>query len=164
MTREIPLSQGLVALVDDADLNLVMSRGKWHAAASRTTHYAHRNVRVGSRRTTELMHTFLTGWSLVDHRNGNGLDNRRSNLRQATNTENARNAKRGKNNTSGFKGVTSHLAPRGLRWRARITVDRTTIHLGVFDTAEAAARAYDTAALERFGEFAHLNFPQGAIR
>ena len=102
------------------------------------------------------MHTFLTGWSRVDHINGNGLDNRRSNLRPASRSQNGANRGAPSNNTSGFKGVTRFR----LKWMAKIQVHGRTIHLGLFATPQEAARAYDTAALEHFGEYARPNFPK----
>lgn len=99
---------------------------------------------------------------LVDHQNGNTLDNRRANLRLATFQENSRNRAPDKRpQTSRFKGV--HLrgdgACRRKRWRARIRdgQNKTPIHLGYFDTEEEAAAAYDKAAKELHGEFARLN-------
>jgi hypothetical protein len=93
----------------------------------------------------------------VDHRNHNGLDNRRENLRLATAAQNAANA-RPKRNRPGYKGVNWHK--RNQKWRAYITVDRKYIHLGVFEDPWEAAQAYNTAALEAWGEFACLNEKQ----
>ncbi|MDT4872900.1 AP2 domain protein [compost metagenome] len=90
----------------------------------------------------------------VDHRDGNKLDNRRGNLRQATQGQNAKNTRLARNNTSGFKGVSRTAEGR---WRARITVDRKEIRLGVFGTPEEAAAAYDKAAKQMHGEFASPN-------
>ena len=94
--------------------------------------------------------------SEVDHINRDKLDNRRSNLRLVTHTQNCVNASLRVTNTSGFKGVNFY---RGKYWRAYIRVNYRHISLGFFPTAEAAARAYDEAAREHFGEFAFLNFP-----
>lgn len=90
----------------------------------------------------------------VDHVSGDKLNNRRSNLRIATPTQNARNTRLARNNTSGFKGVSETAEGR---WRARITVDWIEIRLGNFDTREQAAAAYDAAALIHHGEFASPN-------
>jgi hypothetical protein len=157
MTREIALSRGMVALVDDADYERAVGEGSWVAAPNGRTIYAMR--RVGS--TTHLMHSFLTGMSLVDHRNGNGLDNRRANLRETTHAQNMANKRLYKNSTSGFKGVTQRK--RDGRWQAQIQCDKKHYHLGYFDTAEQAARAYDAAASLHFGEFARPNFPQETV-
>lgn len=88
----------------------------------------------------------------IDHKNGNGLDNRRENLRIATRSQNAANRfKRG--GSSKFKGV----CIAGKRWKAGIRQDGKSYHLGTFDTEEEAALAYNASATIRFGEFARLN-------
>jgi len=101
------------------------------------------------------MHNLVTGWGYVDHINGFGLDNRRSNLRASDYATNATNQRIRKNNTSGYKGV----ARNGRGWRALIQKDGHKTHLGTFATPELAALAYDQAAIELFGEFARPNFP-----
>lgn len=97
----------------------------------------------------------------VDHRDGDGLNNLRGNLRFATQTLN--NANRAYRGTTGFRGV---VLTSGGRYRAAIfhreNGRRTIKNLGTYEAAEEAARAYDDAALERFGEFARLNFPEAA--
>jgi hypothetical protein len=153
---EIPLTRGLVALVDDADFDLVVVAGKWCAKPDHHTFYARRTPQRDGKQRTVLMHTFITGWGFVDHRNGDGLDNRRSNLRPADNAKNQMNQAMRSNNTSGFKGVSRHR----LKWRAEITLGGTRIGLGSFATPQEAARAYDAAAVELFGEYARPNFPQ----
>lgn len=157
--REIPLTGGFVAIVDEADYAAVMAAGPWHATPPRGGRvYAQRHVR-GARRqkTTQKLHTFLTGWSEVDHRDRDGLNNRRSNLREATRTQNNANMRLRSDSTSGYKGV-SWLTRERL-WCARIHVHGRRIHLGGYHTAEDAALAYDRAAREHFGEFARVNFP-----
>ena len=157
MTREIPLSRGLVALVDDADYDAIMAVGKWFADPAPDTFYASRKSsrRDGKQRTIR-MHTFITGWGYVDHIDGNGLDNRRRNLRAATSSKNQMNRGMDSDNTSGFKGV--HRIR--LRWAAQIGADGRKIFLGSFATPQEAARAYDAAAVLHHGEFARLNFPE----
>ena len=93
---------------------------------------------------------------MIDHRNGNGLDNRKTNLRLATNAENQRNKGARADNRSGYKGVSP---ARGV-WRAQIKVDQRSFTLGYFECPVAAAKAYDVAAAEKHGQFAWLNFPQ----
>jgi hypothetical protein len=153
--KQIPLTKGRVALIDDDDFDRVIAAGSWHASkASRTNWYA---AHADGRRTIRL-HTFLTGWPLVDHINGDGLDNRRANLRPATGKQNAANMRTPAHNTSGFKGVTYYR--RTGRWRAHLTTDGRQRHLGYFDTAEEAAYAYDTEAIGTWGEYARTNFPR----
>ena len=148
--REIPLTRGLSAIVDDEDYD-EMSRFPWHAVKTpggSTFYAARRCVRMHN----QIMNVSSTGIE-VDHENGNGLDNRRSNLRLATRTEQLWNTRRRSDNTSGYKGVSSFRE----RWRAEITVNGRRVHLGLFDDPADAGHAYDAAALEYFGEFACTN-------
>jgi len=156
MTREITLTRGLVALVDDADYDAVVAAGKWYVQPGPNTFYARRSYKRDGDRWSIQMHNFLTGWSFVDHIDGNGLDNRRSNLRPADDSQNQMNRGAPSNNTSGFKGV----GRERLGWRARIHIGGRSIYLGYFDTPIDAARAYDEAALHHYAEFARTNFPQ----
>lgn len=107
-----------------------------------------------------VMHRLIVGASkkstYVDHKNGNSLDNRKSNVRKATSSQNQMNANRRVDNTTGFKGV----GRRNGGYYARITTTKGRISLGQFNSAEEAARAYDAAAKEHFGDFAKLNFPE----
>lgn len=119
--------------------------------------------RPAGRKSTVTLHRWImfgeAKGSSVDHRDGDRLNNRRANLRECSQRENAKNTRLAKNNTSGFKGVSTTAEGR---WRARITVDRKEIRLGVFDTREEAAAAYDRAALQMHGEFASPNSETGA--
>jgi hypothetical protein len=95
----------------------------------------------------------------VDHVNGDGLDNRRSNLRVCTHAENARNqSSRTRMSTSRFRGVV--WAKDRRKWRAMIGDNGRTVHLGNFTDEIEAAQAYDRAAREMYGAFARLNFPE----
>lgn len=155
---EIPLTKGYVALIDDADAPAVLGAGKWTATVTQWNVYARRRVELpDGRQGTLYLHTFLTGWARTDHRNGDGLDNRRANLRPATSQQNSANAGLRRNNTSGYKGVT-YQPERGL-YAAQICVNRRTIPLGRYADPIDAAHAYDAAAREAFGEFAYVNFP-----
>ena len=157
--KEIQLTAGGIALVDDEDFERVTAEGGWYASESLNTFYARRVYHLGGRSyTTRNMHNFITGLSYVDHINGDGLDNRRANLRPATASQNQANQRKRRDNTSGFRGVQWH-AP-GKRWRAVIRVKGKLHSLGYYQTPEEAALAYDVAAIKFFGEYASPNFPQ----
>jgi hypothetical protein len=147
----IELTRGLWAMVDDADYDFLM-QWKWYAVeASPGKFYA---ARWGGEKRVFMHQVLVPNVPEVDHRNSNGLDNQRHNLRPATHQQNISGQQKRRTNTSGFKGVSWHAKDK--RWRARIC----RVGLGNFKTPEEAARAYDRAALEKFGEFARLNFSQ----
>lgn len=166
----VPLTRGLFARIDAADLALVADRA-WTAHRRGGGLYVQAGARINGRKTVAYLHRVLVGarpGQLVDHRNGDTLDNRRENLRLCTPVENSRNkvssqrAKRGR-----YKGV--FLKRKNGKWRASIGAGERaasgkarTVHLGTFRTEAEAARAYDAAALAHFGEFAALNFPREA--
>lgn len=156
----IPLTRGYHALIDFADLERV-SRHHWHVKIKPNgTVYAQTNVVIEGKHTSLLMHRFILEakpGQEVDHEDTDGLHNWRTNLRLATRVTNNQNrrARPGK-----FKGV--WLPPDRKRWRAALKLDGKQISLGSFDTEEAAARAYDTAARKHFGEFARCNFQEVA--
>ena len=157
VTREIPLTQGRITLVDDDDFERV-SQFRWRAYRNRDTFYAIRSIKKPDGRwTTQHLHTFITGYIQTDHWNGDGLDNRRSNLRIATDNDNRRNSKLFQNNTSGYKGVSWDKGRR--LWRVQVSVNGTTRYVGRYDDIIEAARAYDEAARKWYGEFARTNFP-----
>lgn len=159
MPREIPLTQGKVAIVDDADFDLV-SGWKWFAVVGKKSFYAVRTVNISKRSKLRVaMHRFLAGahdGDVVDHIDGNGLDNRRSNLRVCSARDNARNI-RARAGSSRFKGVSFH---RGVgKWQAYVAAEGQR-YLGVFDNEIDAALAHDEAARALHGEFARVNFPR----
>jgi hypothetical protein len=155
-TREIPMNRGHMVLVDADDYDIVMITGKWFVHVNGYTAYAIRNLRRDDGTwASQGLHAFLTGWPMVDHINLNGLDNRRTNLRPATRAQNMHNRRLNANNTSGYKGVSRDRS----KWRAHIKLNSRQRSLGTFATPEQAARAYDAAARELFGQFARLNFP-----
>jgi hypothetical protein len=155
--KEIPLTQGKVALVDDEDFE-ELNKYKWRARKGKNTFYAKRSTKRPNQKTIE-MHRQILGFPAgfqTDHRDGNGLNNQRSNLRICTISQNQHNTGKQKRNTSGYKGVCFHKNAK--RFIALIMVNRKSTHLGYFNTAIEAALAYDAAAIKLHGEFAQLNF------
>lgn len=150
MAKIIPGKHGDI-LVDDEDYEAVMAAGKWFTYPNRRTIYAFRNVRRNGKQTTEQLHTFLTGYPMTDHIDGDGLNNCRANLREATASLNGANRRVGSNSSTGVKGV--WLKPSG-RYAAYIKHKGTRYCLGRYDTLEGAKAAYDAKARELFGEYA----------
>lgn len=153
--KKIPLTKGHFATVDDEDFE-TLSKLKWHAIIrGRLMHARHWKNKV-------YMHRHVMDVTdpkiFVDHINGDGLDNRRCNLRICSRMENGYNRGVPKHNKTGFKGVTLAACGKGEKWMAHITAQKRTLWLGAFSTPEEAARAYDEAARRLHGEFARTNF------
>lgn len=152
----IPLTRGKFAIVDEADAEMILDRGKWRAIKGPKTYYAVRSDGPpGPDLRQFAMHAVILGCKGGDHANRNGLDNRRVNLRVATASQNQANRGLFSNNKSGYKGV--HWNRNRGKWLAVIKVNGTRRHLGIFADPVDAARAYNRAALEAWGEFAWVN-------
>jgi hypothetical protein len=158
MTKEIEISKGYVAIVDDDNYEN-LSKMKWQAKNNGDNIVYAITFKRNEKMYGFLMHRIIMNCSekeRVDHINHNGLDNRKENLRVCTQSQNMANRRKNKNNTSGYKGV-SFLNDRN-KFRAEITHNNIHYKVGCFKYAIDAARAYDKKAKELFGEFALLNF------
>lgn len=156
--QEIPLTKGMIAIVDDADFHWT-NQHKWYAQSSNGKWYAARRLsrREDRNRKLVLLHRVLLNAAPdkdVDHRNGNTLDCRRENLRLCSESQNLHNRGLVKSrNKSGYKGV--YFDKQRKKWRSRIMIDRKMIELGFFNTPEDASEAYNKTVREYMGEFAH---------
>jgi hypothetical protein len=155
MSKRIPLTRGQFAIVDDDDFEW-LSQWKWHAQPNESRgFYANRHDDQGR---LVAMHRLINDTPegfVTDHRDGNGLNNRRSNLRTATQLQNMMNRHGKRGGTSRHKGVWADNSPRNRKpWRAAIRVNGRLKYLGRFHTEDEAGAAYAAAAAEHFGEFA----------
>ena len=152
----ITLTKGLEALVDDEDFEF-LSQWPWHAFKGYAgKFYACRNSApdANGKRSHIFMHRVIANTPDgmdTDHINGNGLDNRRANLRHASRAENMWNRAPNRGGSSRHKGVYWHRQHN--KWCASIQVEKKRLHLGLFETEQAAAEAYATRAALEFGEF-----------
>ena len=158
--KNIKLTQNKVALVDD-DMFDELNQHKWYAVKHRNTFYARRNVYNNERSAkTICMHRQILGLTdkniYADHRDLNGLNNQKDNIRACSHSENARNLKSHIGSTSKFKGVSFHKQSK--KWVSQIMINRKQIHLGLFEDEEAAAKKYDVYAKLHYREYANLNF------
>lgn len=154
--RRIKLSNSrLFALVDDADYEL-LSKFNWCVRYSKSGKpYPQTTVHFGKSQRVFTMHQMLVDYPLADHKDRNGLNNQRGNLRSATCAQNAWNSGVRKNNKSGFKGVVFDKARK--KWSAKINANGKRFYVGRFETKEDAATAYNIAAKKFHGEFAYQN-------
>ncbi len=157
--KEIPLNTGAVTIVDEADYDRLM-KFKWRISDKG---YAMRTQTDKGKASGVLMHRMLLDppkGFMADHINGDRLDNRRCNLRLATALENARNRTNNHNSRSKYKGVAWKVENN--KWQARIRIVGKQHHIGLFDTEEDAAYAYNEAAKLQHGDFSRLNvLPEG---
>lgn len=156
--KTIPLTQGKIAIVDEADYDWLM-RWKWYAQKDKNTYYAARGVCQNNKHKRIWMHREIlrtpSGME-TDHKDGNGLNNCRENLRIATRAQNDSYRRKTLGTSSKYKGVCRRKGSQ--KWQVAIQVKGKSIYLGLLGSEVAAARVYDKAALKHFGEFALTNF------
>lgn len=158
----VDLGNGNVAIIDSEDAGRI-AQYSWHLAQQPHRpglQYVAAWAKPSDKVVKIRMHRLIIDAPdgvLVDHINGNGLDNRKSNIRTCNHSENQRNRGPQRNSVSQYKGVS--LCRATGRWRCRIQVDGKDIWIGRFDTESEAAHAYDAAARIHHGAFAYLNFP-----
>jgi len=155
--KNIELANGKIAQVDDDDY-AYLSAFKWSQAGGG---YA-RTAVAGKSYYMHKVVMMCSSDDMVDHIDGNKLNNQKSNLRKCTQLENTRNRKLDKRNKSGYKGVTWY--PRDEKWRASISVSGKVKWLGLFSDPKEAAMAYDLAAVKLYGEFAKTNKSMGLLK
>ena len=158
MAAVIIAIHGGEVLVDEADAHLLHGRSWFVQETSGGLKYA-----ISKRMGLHRLVIGATKGQLVDHVNGNGLDNRRENLRLCTHTQNMQNRKPSSAGLSPFKGVSLRSEPRPKPYLATIKAFGERIHLGSFETEYAAARAYDRAAIIFHGKFARTNASMGLL-
>ena len=158
MAKEIQLTQGKVAIVDDEDYDY-LNQFKWYANNLNGKFYAVRNERINKKYAGGLlMHRVIMNpikGFVVDHINGITLDNRKDNLRNCTHADNIKNQKLSISNKTGFRGVSWHKNKKV--FESRIKSNNISYHLGTFNNAIDAAKIYNDAAIKFHGEFAKLN-------
>lgn len=158
--KEIQLTQNKVVLVDDEDF-AYLNQYKWRVLKGRNTFYAMRHKFINGKDTNVYMHREIMGLNKynnlqIDHRDHNGLNNQKYNLRKCNNIQNGGNQNKQYNNTSGYKEVFWHKHSK--KWRVQIMNGNKIYYGGYFKDVIEAAKAYDKKARELFGEFAKTNF------
>lgn len=155
--KQIPVGKNHTATVSDEDHHFI-SQFRWYPVEASNTTYA----RAQYNGKYVFMHRLIMGVAVdranieIDHIDHNGLNNTRNNLRVATRKQNRANSlKKQASATSKYKGVSKFANAKA--WIAQIRIDGKKVHLGSFATEEKAAAAYNAAALQHFGQFAHLN-------
>lgn len=157
--KEIPLTQGKVAFVDDSDFER-LSKYKWFATQNRKNGNWYARTTIMTKETkcghTSIgMHRMILGdeFKVIDHKDGNGLNNQRLNLRGCSYAQNQMNKRIAKTNKTGYKGV----FPSGNKFISKVGINKKTVRLGRFNTAIEAAKAYNEYVKKHFGKFANLN-------
>jgi hypothetical protein len=140
-----------VMLVDDCYLDLASSR-KWCLQKTNQTFYAQRQIKGIKKYIHRLIMNEPKGF--IDHINGNGLDNRKTNLRIVNAEQNARNSNKPNTNSTGYKGV---CKCKNGKYTVGLSINNKRIHIGLFTNIEMAAKAYNEAAKKYYGEYAKLN-------
>jgi hypothetical protein len=143
-------------LIDDEDYDKIKDY-TWRVSKDGNTFYALTHIRINGKFTSVPIHRLIMNahkGQEVDHINNNGLDNRRSNLRICSHSQNMMNTQLNKNNKSGFKGVSIDKKNKYLSWRAQISINNKKICLGNFVIPEEAHEAYCEASKKYHGEFA----------
>ncbi len=146
-----------ILLIEDEHKD-IYEKYKWYLSKGKNTYYLHCRMQKNNIKYTILFHRVVTSAScdvVVDHKDGNGLNNKKDNLRIATVSENNRNIGTQKNNKSGYKGVIFYSKMD--RYRVQIMKDRKKISGGYFDSPIEAAKKYNELAIKHHGEFARLN-------
>ena len=155
--KRIPLTQNEFALVDNEDFKMI-SKHKWYCVRNKGNNYARRNVGVKPNRSSIEMHRVVLkcpNGMVIDHINGNSLDNRKKNLRVCTQAENTRNRIQRRSCKNKFKGITFHKHSKV--WHAQICINYNNIYLGSFKNQKSAAIAYDAYAKRIHKQFARTN-------
>lgn len=163
--KKIPLGRGKFALIDDDDYDRV-SMHTWHMKSRLHLNYASSTKYLGGGRKKAKyrmlqLHRFIMNPSKgmdVDHIDGNGLNNQKSNLRICTHQQNCMNTRKSRNTTSRYKGVS--WDKESGKWKASIRFNNSLKNLGRYRTQKEAAKAYDKKAKELFGEYGNLNFKE----
>ena len=158
MAKEIQLTQGKVAIVDDEDFEF-LNQFKWHALKLAGKFYVGRKLTVSKGKRNQIfIHRLIMKpdkGMVIDHLDGNPLNNQKKNLRICTHSENIRNCKISIKNTSGYKGVS--FVKKNNTYKSAIKFNKRTIYLGYYIDPIDAARAYNDAAIKYHGKFANLN-------
>jgi len=162
--KEIKLTRGMVTIVDDEDFEW-LNQWKWHAMKCFYTFYAARRTTINKEKSIillmhrEILNLKYKDGNITDHKDRNGLNNQRENLRRSTSGLNNYNSKIRTDNFSGYRGVSWHKMRE--KWQARICINKKEKFCGLYHDIILAAKAYDQAAMKYYRERAILNFPEG---